>query len=100
MYYLISGWDDYGNQIVQIHHGNNVVEAELDFLVSIGGGEVNEIIDVISDEEYYEEEQKAKQTYPCDGPDGYCPFDAEGGYDCRNFCGLGVDENEDLDEND
>ena len=29
---------------------------------------------------------------------GYCPFDAEGGYDCRNFCGLGVDENETEDE--
>ena len=41
-----------------------------------------------------------KKTYPCDGPDNYCPYDAEGGYDCRNFCGLGVDENEDLDEND
>lgn len=23
---------------------------------------------------------------------GYCPHNAEGGYDCRNFCGLGVDE--------
>ncbi len=23
---------------------------------------------------------------------GYCPFNAEGGYDCRNYCGLGVDE--------
>jgi hypothetical protein len=31
---------------------------------------------------------------------GYCPHDAEGGYDCRNYCGLGVDESEDLDEND
>lgn len=30
--------------------------------------------------------------YPCDG--------AVGGYDCRNYCGLGVDESEDLDEND
>ena len=35
------------------------------------------------------------KTYPCDSPDSYCPFDAEGGYDCRNFCGLGVDEDED-----
>lgn len=35
-----------------------------------------------------------KQTcYPCDNPDGYCPFNAVGGFDCRNFCGLGVDEN-------
>lgn len=23
---------------------------------------------------------------------GYCPHGAEGGYDCRNYCGLGVDE--------
>lgn len=30
---------------------------------------------------------------PCDfGP---CPFGACGGYDCRNYCGLGVDEDED-----
>ena len=33
---------------------------------------------------------------PCDYPDyeGHysCPFDAQGGDDCRNFCGLGVDE--------
>ena len=32
--------------------------------------------------------------YPCDNPDSYCPFDAVGSYDCRNFCGLGVDEDE------
>lgn len=32
--------------------------------------------------------------YPCDNTDSYCPFGAVGGYDCRNFCGLGVDENE------
>ena len=35
--------------------------------------------------------------HPCDGPDGFCPFDAVGGYDCRNFCGLGVDEDEEKD---
>lgn len=28
--------------------------------------------------------------YPCDS--GHCPFNAQGGYDCRNYCGLGVDE--------
>ena len=34
---------------------------------------------------------------PCDYGD--CPYDAVGGYDCRNFCGLGVDESEpDYDE--
>ena len=27
---------------------------------------------------------------PCDY--GECPFGAEGGYDCRNYCGIGVDE--------
>lgn len=30
--------------------------------------------------------------YPCDY--GECPYNAEGGYDCRNYCGLGVDEDE------
>lgn len=39
-----------------------------------------------------------KKIYPCDNPDSYCPFDAVGGYDCRNYCGLGVDENEPEDD--
>ena len=30
------------------------------------------------------------ETTPCDY--GECPFNAQGGYDCRNYCGLGVDE--------
>lgn len=32
---------------------------------------------------------------PCD--DGDCPYNAVGGYDCRNYCGLGVDEDEEDD---
>lgn len=31
-----------------------------------------------------------KDGTPCDY--GECPYNAEGGYDCRNYCGLGVDE--------
>lgn len=31
-----------------------------------------------------------KSETPCDSGD--CPYNAEGGYDCRNHCGLGVDE--------
>lgn len=34
-----------------------------------------------------------KNYYPCDIFDT-CPYDAVGGYDCRNFCGLGVDDDE------
>lgn len=34
------------------------------------------------------------KTYPCDNPDPYCPFDAQNSYDCRDYCGLGVDEDE------
>ena len=34
----------------------------------------------------------SKRETPCDY--GECPFNAEGGYDCRNYCGLGVDEDE------
>lgn len=37
-------------------------------------------------------EDTESNTTPCDYGD--CPFGAEGGYDCRNYCGLGVDENE------
>jgi hypothetical protein len=37
----------------------------------------------------------AKET-PCDYGD--CPFGAQGGYDCRNYCGLGVDVACDEDE--
>ena len=33
-----------------------------------------------------------KKDYPCDY--GKCPYNAEDGYDCRNYCGLGVDEEE------
>lgn len=31
---------------------------------------------------------------------GDCPFGAIGGYDCRNYCGLGVDESETEDDED
>ena len=31
------------------------------------------------------------KDYPCDHF-GHCPFDATYGSDCRNQCGLGVDE--------
>ena len=41
-----------------------------------------------------------KKLYPCDGADGFCPFDAVGGMDCRNYCGLGVDEDEEDDIDD
>jgi hypothetical protein len=30
---------------------------------------------------------------PCDD-DGRCPYGATGGLDCRNYCGLGVDESD------
>ena len=33
-----------------------------------------------------------KRETPCDY--GECPYNAIGGYDCRNYCGLGVDEDE------
>jgi hypothetical protein len=54
MYYLISGWDDKGNQLVEYHFGNTQEEAEQAFLESIGGGEVNEILDAISNQDYEE----------------------------------------------
>ena len=34
----------------------------------------------------------SNKHYPCDGEDAVCPFDAQVGYDCRNNCGMGVDE--------
>lgn len=41
-------------------------------------------------------ERSANRRTPCDylDNDGHytCPFDAQGGDDCRNYCGLGVDE--------
>ena len=39
-----------------------------------------------------EEDDMPTETTPCDH--GECPFGAEGGYDCRNYCGLGVDKDE------
>lgn len=35
-------------------------------------------------------EEAGVQSTPCDN--GECPYNAQGGYDCRNYCGLGVDE--------
>lgn len=35
---------------------------------------------------------KDMKVYPCDGPEGYCPFAATEGIDCYNHCGLGADE--------
>ena len=38
----------------------------------------------------------SKTETPCDYPDSdghyHCPYDAQGGDDCRRYCGLGVDE--------
>lgn len=50
--------------------------------------------------EHMEESTQTSKLYPCDGPEGFCPFDAEGGMDCRNYCGLGVDESGDDDDYD
>ena len=45
---------------------------------------------------HFEDYMNRPQTTPCDFEDyngnHSCPFDAQGGDDCRNFCGLGVDE--------
>lgn len=35
---------------------------------------------------------REERVYPCDGPDGHCPFVATEGIDCYNHCGLGADE--------
>ena len=37
------------------------------------------------------EKSGSRQT-PCDIPEIGCPYDAQGGDDCRRYCGLGVDE--------
>lgn len=33
-----------------------------------------------------------ERIYPCDGPSGACPYDAQSSMNCRDYCGLGVDE--------
>ena len=40
------------------------------------------------------------RNYPCDGPDGHCPYltdenQATGTYFCYNHCGLGASEDDD-----
>ena len=47
-------------------------------------------LDVEELDDVYEEENCSTESTPCDN--GECPYGAEGGYDCRNYCGLGVDE--------
>ena len=58
MYYIISGWDNKGNQIVETHKALSETQACAMFISSIGGGEVNEILDTITDEEYEAEMRK------------------------------------------
>lgn len=38
------------------------------------------------------------KSYPCDGPEGACPYDTQYSEDCRYHCGLGVDEDSPPDE--
>ena len=35
------------------------------------------------------------KLYPCD-LDDHCPYNANGGMDCYNYCGLGADESEEF----
>ena len=35
---------------------------------------------------------KANRHCPCDEPPYICPYDAENGMDCLEWCGLGADE--------
>ena len=36
-----------------------------------------------------------RKYYPCDGPEHHCPYDdGQSGMNCRELCGLGVDDNE------
>ena len=51
-YYLISGWDNRGNQVVYPCKANSEHEAEIAFMNLIGGGEVNEILDQYDADEY------------------------------------------------
>ena len=54
MYYVISGWDCKGNQIVSVHYANSEAQAESMFLADTNGGEVNEVLVTLTDEEYNE----------------------------------------------
>lgn len=56
------------------------------------------ILDAMADE-LDEDSNSSKSQYPCDYLSD-CPYNATGGYDCRNFCGLGVDEDEEDYEDD
>ena len=49
-------------------------------------------LDVEELDDAYEEKDFNPDDYytPCDYMN--CPYNAEGGYDCRNYCGLGVDK--------
>lgn len=49
----------------------------------------DEVIDFIDDEPEFEELNNEENGCPCDAF-GVCPFDANSGYDCRNYCGVGV----------
>lgn len=63
-----------------------------DYVLDNGNAHMNKILDDMEQSGVPDQSRKT----PCDYPDNYghysCPFDAQGGDDCRNYCGLGVDE--------
>ena len=65
-------------------------ETEIGKCVYIGDDLDNLEYEMSQDDDFKDGNEK-----PCDYGD--CPYNAEGGYDCRNYCGLGVDENEEDD---
>lgn len=72
---------------------NDLTEAKQQEILEVLGDNGNyDVFPIATIPSYEEADDTSKIKYPCDGGD--CPFNAVGGYDCRNFCGLGVDENE------
>lgn len=51
-------------------------------------------LDELENEKKERGNQMPKQLYPCDSEPSVCPFDAKYSEDCRYYCGLGVDEDE------
>lgn len=74
---------------------------DLSGIIQMADKAIKEILDAMEcheASEHFEDymNEPTKKTTPCDYPDNdgkySCPYDAHGGDDCRNFCGLGVDE--------
>lgn len=85
--------------MIEIFFNDLTKEKQQEILEALGDNGNYDVFPIATIPTYEEADRQSENCYPCDNG-GECPFGAVTGYDCRNFCGLGVDENESEEEYD